>query len=324
VQPKLYHSGMRCHIARNTLAIANEKRDWRIYADFANVLINIARKLYAHDDFAVAIKQTTYAFDSTTIDLCLSLFPWARFRKRKGAIKFHTLIDLRGNIPCFIYITEGKVHDVNALDKLTLEPGAFYIMDRAYTDFSRLYTFTQNLSFFVVRAKKNLDYSRKLSRKVDKSTGLRCDQTIRLKGSRSSQLYPVPLRRISYIDAETKKRYVFLTNNFTLPALTITQLYKCRWQVEIFFKWIKQHLRIKAFYGTSENAVKTQIWIAISVYILVAIVKKELKIKRSLSEILQILSISLFEKVPFSQVVTDYQNEICSQINPKQLLLFDF
>ena len=315
VQPKHYHSGMRSRVARGTLAVANEKRDWRIYADFANILINIARKLYANDDFAVAIEQTTYAFDSTTIDLCLSLFPWARFRKRKGAIKLHTLIDLRGNIPCFIHITEGKVHDVNALDKLTLEPGAFYIMDRAYTDFSRLYTFTQNLSFFIVRAKKNLDFSHKYSRKVDKSTGLRSDQTIRLKGQYSSQFYPVPLRRISYIDAESKKRYVFLTNNFTLPALTIAQLYKCRWQVEIFFKWIKQHLRIKAFYGTSENAVKTQIWIAVSVYVLVAIVKKASKIKRSLNEILQILSISLFEKVPFYQVVTDHYNDAFSNIN---------
>lgn len=324
VQPKLYHSGMRCRVARGTLATANEKRDWRIYADFANVLINIARKLYADDDFAVAIKQTAYAFDSTTIDLCLSLFPWARFRKRKGAVKLHTLIDLRGNIPCFIYITEGKVHDVKALDKLILEPGAFYIMDKAYIDFSRLYMFTQNLSFFVVRAKKNLDFSRKYSRKVDKSTGLRCDQTIRLKGVKSSQLYPVPLRRISYIDAETGKRYVFLSNNFSLPALTIAQLYKCRWQVELFFKWIKQHLRIKAFYGTSENAVKTQVWIAISVYVLVAIVKKKLKIERSLNEILQILSISLFEKVPFSQVVTDQHSEIFIQADPNQLLLFNF
>ena len=279
--------------------------------------------LYANDDFAVAIKQTAYAFDSTTIDLCLSLFPWARFRKRKGAIKLHTLIDLRGNIPCFIYITEGRVHDVKALDKLTLEPGAFYIMDKAYIDFSRLYTFTQNLSFFIVRAKKNLDFSRKYSRKVNKSTGLRCDQTIRLKGSKSSQLYPVPLRRISYVDAETKKRYVFLTNNFTLPALTIAQLYKCRWQVELFFKWIKQHLRIKSFYGTSENAVKIQVWIAISVYVLVAIVKKELKIDRSLNEILQILSISIFEKVPFSQVVTDQCSQVFDQTDSNQLLLFN-
>jgi len=324
VQPKLYHSGMRSRVARGTLAVANEKRDWRIYADFANVLINIARKLYANDDFAVAIEQTAYAFDSTTIDLCLSLFPWARFRRCKGAIKLHTLIDLRGNIPCFIYVTEGKVHDVNALDKLTLEPGAFYIMDRAYTDFSRLYRFTQNLSFFIVRAKKNLDFNPKHSRQVDKSTGLRSDQTIMLNGQYSSQFYPVPLRRISYIDAETKKRYVFLTNNFTLPALTIAQLYKCRWQVEIFFKWIKQHLRIKAFYGTSENAVKTQIWIAISVYLLVAIVKKVSNINRSLNEILQILSISLFEKVPFSQVLTDYYNDTFSNINSKQLFLFDF
>ena len=324
IQPKLYHSGMRCRVARNTLAIANEKRDWRIYADFANVLINIARKLYADDDFAVAIKQTAYAFDSTTIDLCLSLFPWARFRKRKGAIKLHTLIDIRGNIPCFIYVSEGRMHDVKALDKLPIEPGAFYIMDRAYIDFRRLHVFPQRLAYFVIRAKKKLDYSRKYSRPVDKSTGLRCDQTIKLKGQRSSQEYSVPLRRIAYIDAETKKRYVFLTNNFTLPALTITQLYKCRWQVELFFKWIKQHLRIKAFYGTSENAVKTQIWIAVSVYVLVAIVKKELKIEHSLNEILQILSISLFEKVPFSQLFTNQFSEIVNQDDPNQLLLFDF
>ena len=269
MQSKLYHSGMRCRVSRNTLAIANEKRDWRIYADFANILINIARKLYAGDDFAVALKQTAYAFDSTTIDLCLSLFPWARFRKRKGAIKLHTLMDLRGNIPCFIHISDGRMHDVKAIDKLTIEPGSFYIMDRAYIDFRRLFIFQQRLAYFVVRAKKNLDCSRISSRPIDKSTGLRCDQTVKLKGQKSSREYSIPLRRISYIDAETKKRYVFLTNNFTLPALTITQLYKCRWQVELFFKWIKQHLRIKSFYGTSQNAVKTQIWVAISVYVLV-------------------------------------------------------
>ena len=226
MQPKLYHSGLRCRVARNTLASANEQRDWHIYADFANILIGIARKLYAGEGFAVALEQTAYAFDSTTIDLCLALFPWARFRKRKGAIKLHTLMDLRGNIPCFIHVSAGRMHDVNALDKLPLEAGAFYILDRAYIDFLRLYRFTQNLAYFVVRAKKNLDYQRKSSRPVDKSTGLRCDQTIRLKGQKSAQEYSVPLRRISYIDAETKKRYVFLSNNFTLPALTIAQLYR--------------------------------------------------------------------------------------------------
>ena len=324
MQPKLYHSGLRCRVARNTLAAANEKRDWRIYADFANVLIDIARKLYAGDEFAAAIKQTAYAFDSTTIDLCLSLFPWARFRKRKGAIKLHTLMDLRGNIPCFIYVSDGRTHDVNVLDQLPIEPGSFYVMDRAYIDFRRLYLFTKDFAYFVVRAKKNLDYNRKSSRPVDKSTGLRCDQTIKLKGQKSLKEYPVPLRRISFVDAETKRRYVFLSNNFSLPALTIARLYKCRWQVELFFKWIKQHLRIKAFYGTSENAVKTQIWIAISVYVLAAIVKKELKIDHSLNEILQILSISLFEKVPFYQIFTENCDEIISYTNPNQLLLFNF
>ena len=324
MQSKLYHSGLRCRVARNTLAAANEKRDWRIYADFANVLIDIARKLYAGDEFAAAIKQTAYAFDSTTIDLCLSLFPWARFRKRKGAIKLHTLMDLRGNIPCFIYVSDGRTHDVNVLDQLPIEPGSFYVMDRAYIDFRRLYLFTKDFAYFVVRAKKNLDYNRKSSRPVDKSTGLRCDQTIKLKGQKSLKEYPVPLRRISFVDAETKRRYVFLSNNFSLPALTIARLYKCRWQVELFFKWIKQHLRIKAFYGTSENAVKTQIWIAISVYVLAAIVKKELKIDHSLNEILQILSISLFEKVPFYQIFTENCDEIISYTNPNQLLLFNF
>lgn len=324
MQPKLYHSGIRSRVARNTLATANKKRDWRIYADFAQVLIHRARKLYAKDDFGLEIEQTVYAFDSTTIDLCLSLFSWAQFRRRKGAVKLHTLLDLRGNIPCFIYISEGKVHDVNALDKLVLEPGAFYVMDRAYIDYRRLYRFTEGMSFFVVRAKKNLDYSRQVSRPVDKSTGLRSDQIILLKGSKSSKEYPVHLRRITFFDIEKKKRFVFLTNNFNLPALTIAKLYKYRWEIELFFKWIKQHLRIKVFYGTSENAVRTQIWIAISVYLLVAIMKKELKLELSLYEILQILSITLFEKVPINQVLTVRDSNIIEQYVSNQLLLFEF
>ena len=323
MQSKLYHCGIRGKVSRNTLAKANENRDWRIYADFAQVLINIARKLYTNEDFGVQLKQAAYALDSTTIDLCLSLFPWAKFRKYKAAVKVHTLMDLRGSIPCFIRITDGKVHDVNILDDLILEPGAIYIMDRAYLDFARLYTFTQNLSTFVTRAKSNLDYRRLYYRKVDKTTGLRCDQTIALKGYYASKDYPAVLRRISYFDIETNNRFVFLTNNFALPALTVAQLYKCRWQIEIFFKWFKQYLRIKTFFGTTENAVKTQIWTAISVYVLIAIIKKELKIKLSLGEILQILSIVLFEKVPITQVLTKalLQNEIGQFHN--QLLLFD-
>ncbi|MBW2063123.1 MAG: IS4 family transposase, partial [Deltaproteobacteria bacterium] len=271
----------------------------------------------------VALKETAYAFDSTTIDLCLSLFPWARFREHKGAVKLHTLMDLRGSIPCFIRITEGKTHDVNILDELLLEPGAIYIMDRGYIHFRRLYTFTRNMAFFVIRAKRNLDYSRRSYRQVDKSTGLRSDQTIILKGPKTSQEYPEPLRRISYFDAETRKRLVFLTNNFTLPPLTISQPYKCRWQVELFFKWIKQNLRIKTFYGTSENAVKTQIWTAISVYVLVAIAKKELNLNRSLSQILQIISITLFEKSPIFQVLTASYNKIIEEAAGNQLTLFD-
>ena len=324
MQPKLYHAGIRGKVSRSTLAKANENRDWRIYADFAQVLIRIARTLYAHDDFGLELKQTAYAFDSTTIDLCLSLFPWANFRKRKAAVKLHTLMDLRGNIPCFISITDGKTSDVKILDELILEAGAFYIMDRGYIDFRRLYAFNQSFAFFVTRAKSNLDYSRRSHRHVDKTTGLRSDQTIILNGPKTSRQYPAPLRRISYFDAETDKRLVFLTNNFTLPALTIALLYKCRWRVELFFKWIKQYLRIKAFYGTSENAVKTQIWIAISVYVLVAIVKKDLKIERSLGEILQILSITLFEKAFMPQALTalPLQNE--NGGSSKQLSLFDF
>lgn len=324
MQLKLYHSGISKKVARNTLATANKKRDWQIYADFAQVLISKARKLYLNDDFGLEIEATTYAFDSTTINLCLSLFSWAHFRKRKGAVKLHTLLDLRGNIPCFIYISTGNVHDVNALDELVLEAGAFYVMDRAYIDYCRLYRFTVNMSFFVVRAKKNLCYSRQTSRPVDKSTGLRSDQTILLKGTKSSKEYPVALRRVTFFDIEKKKRYVMLSNNFKLPALTIAKLYKYRWEIETFFKWIKQHLRIKSFYGTSDNAVRTQIWIAISVYLLVAIMKKELKLDMTLYEILQILSISIFEKVPINQVLTNSDSNFKEQHDSKQLLLFDF
>ena len=323
MRPKLYHCGIRGNVSRTTLAKANENRDWRIYADFAHVLISKARTLYANEDFGLQLTRETYALDSTTIDLCMSLFPWAKFRKHKAAIKLHTLMALKGSIPTFIRITDGKVHDVNILDELVLESGAIYIMDRGYLDFARLFTFTQNLSTFITRAKTNLDYRRLRYHKVEKTTGLRCDQMIRLNGFYASQDYPAVLRRISYFDIETKTRFVFLTNNFTLPALTIAQLYKCRWQIEIFFKWIKQYLRIKTFFGTTENAVKTQIWIAISIYVLVAIVKKELKIKLSLSKILQILSIVLFEKVPITQVLTKnvLQNEFKQFHN--QLLLFN-
>ena len=295
-QSKLYHVGIRGSIARNTLAQANQNRNWRIYADFAQILIAHARQLYAGDSCGVALRQTVYAFDSTTIDLCRTLFPWAHFRRRKAAIKLHTLIDLRGNIPCFIRISCGKMSDVKALDHLPLEAGSFYVMDRGYIDFERLYRFQLSRAYFVTRAKKNLQFRWVAKRPVDKTTGLRCDQTIRLTGTMTAQDYPEILRRIKYVDPKTGKRLVFLTNNFMLDALTVAKLYKCRWQVELFFKWIKQHLRIKTFYGTSENAVKTQIWIAISIYVLVAIVKKELKLEQSMHEILQILSLHLFEK----------------------------
>jgi len=277
VQTKLYHMGFRGRIARSTLADANRRRDWRIYADFAQTLIHRARRLYVNEPLGVDLKGTAYALDSTTIDLCLSLFPWATFRRRKGAIKLHTLLDLRGNIPCFIRVSQGKLHDVNILDELPIEPGAFYIMDKAYLDYARLYRLHQQAAFFLTRAKKNLDYKRLKSHPIDKATGLRSDQTIVLAGVKSSRSYPEPLRKIRYFDVATDKRFVFLTNNFVLPALTIAQLYKSRWQIELFFKWIKQHLRIKAFYGTSPCAVRTQVWIAICVYVLVAIVKKELK-----------------------------------------------
>jgi hypothetical protein len=324
MKSKLYHVGIRGHIARNTLARANQTRDWRIYADFAHILIARARKLYVNDPMGVDLDQTVYAFDSTTIDLCLSLFPWARFRRRKGAIKLHTLIDLRGNIPCFIHISSGKMHDVNALDHLPMEPGAFYVMDRGYVDFRRLYRFQLNMAFFVTRAKKNLQFRRQSQRRVDKTTGLRCDQTIVLTGTKTSQEYPVQLRRIKYVDPDTGKRLVFLTNNFVLDALTIAILYKCRWQVELFFKWIKQHLRIKAFYGTSENAVKTQVWIAISVYVLVAIIKKELKLDSSMNDILQILSLSLFEKTPVISALSGKNARKLPAPGHNSLPLFDF
>ena len=322
-QSKLYHAGFRGAISRSTLADANESRDWRIYADFANVLIGYARTLYANDDFGLALDDTVYAFDSTTIDLCLKLFPWAHFRRRKAAVKLHTLIDLRGNIPCFIHISTGKLHDVNALDLLALEPGAFYVMDRGYIDFARLYVFQAHMAFFVTRAKKNLRCRCRTQRPVDKTTGLRYDQTIRLTGVKSAAEYPVPLRRIKYVDPDTGKRLVFLTNNFVLDALTIAHLYKSRWHVELFFKWIKQNLRIKAFVGTSENAVKTQVWIAVSVYVLVAILKKELKINRSLGDILQILSLSLFEKTQVFSLLAAKKDQPEDDGERNQLLLFN-
>ncbi len=323
MRTKLYHMGIRGGISRNNLAHANETRDWRIWADFAQVLIHTARHLYAGDPFGVDLDETVYAFDATTIDLCLSLFPWARFRKHKAAIKLHTLLDLRGSIPSFIQITEGKVHDVNVLDDLIPEPGSFYVLDRGYLDFERLYRLHQALAFFVIRSKSNFKFRRLYSHPVDKSTGLISDQTIMLTVYYSTQAHPEKLRRVRYFDIETGKRLSFLTNNFLLPALTIAQLYKCRWQVELFFKWIKQHLRIKAFYGTSENAVKTQVWIAVSVCVLVAIIKKRLRLDLSLYTILQILSITLFEKAPMLQVLTNFDSETEPCESPNQLLLFN-
>jgi hypothetical protein len=317
---KLYHMGIRSKISRNTLANANQVRDWRIYADFAQVLIGIARKLYIDEDFGVELQQTAYALDATIIDLCLSLFPWAKFRNRKGAVKLHTLMDLRGSIPVFVIITHGKVHEVMILDDLTIEAGAIYIMDRGYLDFRRLYRIQQTSAFFVTRAKSNFKFKRLYSNKVNKSTGVQCDQIIVLTGFYAKKDYPDKLRRIRYHDAEHNNTLVFLTNNFTLPALTIAKLYRCRWQVELFFKWIKQHLRIKAFYGTTENAVKTQIWVAISVYVLVAIVKKRLNLEHSLYTILQILSVTLLEKIQLLQAFSsmeddDRDEESCNQLN---------
>ena len=321
---KLYHMGFRSRIARSTLADANETHDWRIFADFAQHLIGIARPLHVEDPIGVDLDHTLYALDSTTIDLCLSLFPWARFRKHKAAVKMHTLLDLHGNIPTFISITDGKVHDVNVLDEIMPEAGAFYVMDRGYLDFERLYFFTLSAAFFVVRAKSNVILQRRYSHPVDTTTGVRSDHTVILTAIGSLKVYPEALRRVSYLDVETKKRFKFLTNNFTLPAITIAQIYKSRWQVELFFKWIKQHLRIKAFYGTSENAVKTQIWIAVSVYVLVAIVRKRLTLPLSLYQILQILSVTLFEKTPILQALqaSDTQEELPDPGN--QLILFDF
>jgi hypothetical protein len=321
---KRYHLGFRGKVARSTLADANELRDWRIFADFAHILIDVARPLYAADSIGIDLDQSMYALDSTTIDLCLALFPWAKFRKRKGAVKMHTLLDLHGNIPTFIHVSDGRMHDVNILDEIGIEAGAFYVMDRGYIDFKRLYAFTLSLAFFVVRAKENILLQRRYSHPVDKNNGVRSDQTVVLTTIGSASAYPDALRRVSYFDAVTGKRLVFLTNNFTLPALTIAQIYKQRWQVELFFKWIKQHLRIKAFYGTSDNAVKTQIWIAVSIYVLVAIVRKRLELKASLYQILQILSLTLFEKTPILRALQPLDSGSDLYDSTNQLILFDF
>jgi hypothetical protein len=322
---KLYHMGIRSRVSKSTLADANEKRDWRIYADFARVLIHIARELYRNDDFGVELDETVYALDASTIDLCLSLFPWARFRTTKGAVKLHTLLDLRGSIPSFISITEGTVHDVNVLDELIPEPGAFYIMDRGYLDFERLYLLQQCRAFFVIRSKSNTRFRRLYSHPINKATGLRCDQTVVLTGVYTKKYYPDKLRRVKFFDEHNNRRFSFLSNNFLIPAVVIAELYRCRWQVELFFKWIKQHLRIKAFYGTSENAVKTQIWTAVSVYVLVAIVKKQLRLHdMSLYTILQILSVSLFEKDPLLQILRDSRYRTITQSYSNQLKLFDY
>jgi len=323
-QPRLYHMGFRGRVSRATLADANESRDWRIYRDFAQVLIGMARELYHDDSFGVELSETVYAFDSTTIDLCLSLFPWGQFRRRKSAVKLHTLLDVRGSVPTSVYVTGGQVHDVNLLDELLLEAGAFYLLDRGYVDFARLHVFTQACAFFVTRAKKNMQFYRRSSHQVERFTGLRSDQTILLTGVRTAQRYPDPLRRIHYFDAEKDLRLIFLTNNFLLPALTIAQLYRARWKVELFFRWIKQHLRIKAFYGTSENAVKIQVWVALSVYVLVAIVKKQLRLDMSLYKILQILSITIFEKTPILEGFFNFADETERDNTWKQLNLFDF
>jgi hypothetical protein len=321
---KLYHMGFRGTVARATLADANESRDWRVFADFAQILIGIARPLHARDPIGVDLDHSLYALDSTTIDLCLSLFPWAKFRKHKAAVKMHTLLDLRGNIPTFIRVTDGSVHDVNVLDQILPEAGAFYVMDRGYVDFERLYVFPLSSAFFVVRTKQNIRLQRRYSRPVDKAAGIRSDQTVILTTLESAKAYPDALRRIGYRDPITEKRLTFLTNNFVLPALTIAEIYRCRWQVELFFKWIKQHLRIKAFFGTSANAVKTQIWIAVSVYVLVAIVRKRLGLEASLYQILQILSVTLFEKTPILQALQASDSESNSVEVGNQLNLFDF
>jgi hypothetical protein len=320
---KLYHLGFRSPVARNTLANANATRDWRIYCDLAQSLIGTARRLYADEAFGLDLKDSVYALDATTIDLCLSVFPWAPFRSTKAAVKLHTLLDLRGNIPSFIFISDGKLHDVNILDQLVPEPGAIYVMDRGYIDFDRLSRFHEAGSFFVIRAKTNLKAERRYSHAVDRSTGLVCDQTVTLTGFYSQKGFPAPLRRIRFKDPETGKRLVFLSNNFALPALTITKLYRLRWQIELFFKWIKQHLRIKAFFGTTENAVKTQIWIAVSVYVLVAIVKKRLQLSASLYEILQILSLTMFERMPIDQLLSLQPIVVAEPVSGNQLTLLD-
>jgi hypothetical protein len=322
--PKLYHAGFRGSIRRSTLADANEHRDWRIFSDFAQELIAEARSLYADDKFGVALKRTVYAFDSTTVDLCLQLFPWARFRRRKAGVKLHTQIDLHGNIPCFLRVTAAAVHDVKLLDQLPREAGAFYLFDRGYIDFARLHAFQRDAAFFVTRAKKNLDYIRRVSRPVHKEFGLRSDQTIVLRGAKSAREYPDTLRRISYVAPDTGKRLVFLTNNFQLAAVTIARLYRCRWQVELFFKWIKQNLRIKKFLGFSPNAVKTQIWAATSIYLIVAILKKRLAIDRPLSEIHQILSMTLFEKTPIFSLFSASERKNCHEQSYNSMPLFDF
>jgi hypothetical protein len=320
---RLYHAGIRGQVSHSTLADANETRDWRIYADLAQVLIHTARQLYADEDFGIELQRTVYALDCTTIDLCLSLFPWARYRAHNAAVKMHTLLDLHGNIPAFVDVTPAKIHEIHILDELLPEPGSIYLMDRAYLDFERLYSLHQALAFFIIRSRKRFRFRRVRSRPIDKNTGLRCDQTIRLKSFYPAKSYPEALRRIGYHDAETDKNLTFLTNNFLLPALIITQLYKCRWQVELFFKWIKQHLRIKKFYGLSPNAVKTQIWIAISIYVLVAIVRKQLALELNLYPMTQILSLTLFEKMPLLEAFShiNYENELDLSCN--QLDLFD-
>ena len=324
MQSKLYHMGFRGKVSRSTLADANELRDWRIYADFAQVLIGIARPLYADDPLGVELNENLYALDSTTIDLCLSLFPWARFRRHKAAVKMHTLLDLHGSIPTFIRITEGKTHDVNILDQIIPEAGSFYVMDRGYVDFERLHLFTLCSAFFVVRSKENILLQRRYSHPVDRSSGVRSDHTVILTASESAKVYPDALRRVTYFDLQNQKRLKFLTNNFFLPALTIAKIYKSRWMVELFFKFIKQHLRIKSFHGTSENAVKTQIWIAVSIYVLVAIVRKRLRLEVSFYQILQILSLTLFEKMPILRALEaiDSHNELGGDAN--QLILFEF
>jgi hypothetical protein len=323
VKSKLYHMGIHSSISHSNLAHANHQRDWRIYADFAQILIQRAKQLYLGDDLGLDLDATVYALDATTIDLCLSLFPWAKFRRAKGAVKLHTLLNLQGNIPEFILISDGKLHDVNVLDHLVPVPGAYYVMDRGYLDFERLYVLHQAKSFFVTRSKRNFNFSRRYSREVDKSTGVQCDQTVVLETYYSAQGYPEPLRRIRYYDAERDKRLVFLTNDFSLPATTIAALYKSRWRIELFFKWIKQHLRIKVFYGTSENAVKSQIWIAVSTYLLVAIVKKELGLQLPLYTILQILSLIQFEKTPLIEALSCESYKIQPPNRPNQLVLFE-